>query len=166
MQNSKLQVSLSLLCLTLFLLTIDYFTYLSIYPLYILPVIILARKNRIAAWFSVPLFAFLSSAVEDHARINLLSTNIVYIFLFRSIALYFISFLVLSYSSSVDRARKRYDRLKQLLPVCPDCGAIYCSDHTWRSLDALLENPHYLNPPTHIACSSRQASVANHIDLQ
>lgn len=138
------------LCISL--LGFDYLAPLSIYPLYLVPIFLVSRHNDYAPWLCIPLFTILSILAENNSIYNFSSFEAFYVFIFRSFVLYLLSYLLISFSSTLDQSRRRFDRLKQLLPICAECGSLYCPDGKWRSLDSLLEDPQIFKCPSHLDC--------------
>lgn len=68
----------------------------------------------------------------------------------RGLVYLLITWLLNLYSSSMQIARQRLHTLKRLLPLCPDCGSLYCHDGQWRSIEAILADPSSIPPlPDH-----------------
>ena len=166
MLNSSYRSAPLFLLLILILFFIDYITDGSLYPLFLIPIFLLLRSSLPFGWASVPIFSFLSIYVEFHTEIPILSFDYLYHFLFRYLILFILTYLLITYSSSIDQSRRRFDRLKQLLPICPDCGSLYCPDQQWRSLDYLLSNPEVFKAPIHDHCLIKHTSLIDKFEKQ
>ena len=112
-----------------------------LYPIYLVPILWMSSKwgwmsgvvfSIFAAWLSTPISPLLPW-----------SSNQEYItsFAARSITLSLLSILYSNYTSLARAHKYRHDSLKLLVHQCPDCGAIYCRDGQWRSLDEIVAHP-------------------------
>ena len=113
----------------------------ALYPLYLVPIFWITSKWGWRA--GVPFAVFSAGLSTPMSPLLGWGQNIVYIdmLITRSITL---ALLALFYSNFISQAkanRKRIERLKSIVPQCPDCGAVYCHDGQWRSLEQLISNP-------------------------
>ena len=151
---------LHLLFFIILIVFADYFLPISAYPVYIVPIFLLARKNYLKYQYSVPLFVA-GSTILQSLNGFIYQPNLVIIIIFRSLIIYLLCFLAFAYADKVDKFRRRFDRLKQLLPMCPDCGALYCFDGQWRSLEHLIDDSTQSIAVTTHTCSHIQVSTSD-----
>ena len=150
--NTKLQIThLGPLVLFLIAYWIDHkLQETVVYPIYLIPILWLSSKWGwpIGVMFSI-FAAFLSTPISPMLA---WSSNAAYIdsFVTRSITLSFLAILYSNYTHAVAAHKNRYERLKSLVPQCPDCGAVLCRDGQWRSIEDLIKNPKIFGKlPTH-----------------
>ena len=150
--NTKLQIThLGPLVLFIIAYWIDHKLQETVlYPIYLIPILWLSSKWgwQIGVMFSI-FAAFLSTPISPMLA---WSSNVAYIdsFVTRSITLSFLAILYTNYTHAVSTHKNRYERLKSLVPQCPDCGAVLCHDGQWRSIEDLIKNPKIFGKlPTH-----------------
>jgi hypothetical protein len=51
-----------------------------------------------------------------------------------------ITFLMMLYQDTSRRSQQQLERLRRILPICPNCGRMLCVDGQWRHLDDILNN--------------------------
>jgi len=152
MSFNKLSSLIANFIFILLILIADLFTSLSLYPLYLVPIFNFARLKISYLWIAVPIFSACSIFIEYKTQYKIYISNHFSIFIFRAFILFCLSYLAITYSSSIDKARRRFDQMKNLLPICTFCGSVYCSDGQWRNLETLLDNPQYMTNPSHSNC--------------
>jgi len=68
----------------------------------------------------------------------------------RGFIYFLITWLLSHYAEAVKLSRARLTNLKRLLPICPDCGMLFCHDGQWRTIEQVINNPERLgSPPLH-----------------
>lgn len=116
----------------------------SLYPLYLIPVHYGLRSfSPYVIIALIPLFSCLSLLLEDFTASNI--THLFIAFSVRAIMLLIPAFLILLYSNSSSKSRSLLFKFKNLLPLCPDCSLVYCSDGSWRKLEEILDSPDLYN---------------------
>lgn len=113
---------------------------MEVYPVYLIPVLWMSSKWGwpIASLFAVAA-AILSTPISPFLA---WSSNLAYLnsFATRSITLVLLCILYSNYLNLIRTYKKRYEQLKILVPQCPDCGAVFCCDGEWRTLEKLLSD--------------------------
>ena len=121
-----------------------------VYPIYLIPILWLSSKWGWPTGVMSSIFAaFLSTPISPMLA---WSSNVAYIdsFVARSITLSLLAILYSNYTGAVSTHKSRYERLKSLGPQCPDCGAVFCRDGQWRTIEALIKDPKNLGVlPSH-----------------
>jgi hypothetical protein len=117
------------------------FSGIAIYPIYLLPIFWITSKW--GSWAGVSFAVFSAGLSTPMSPLLGWDQNIAYLdmLIARSATL---ALLALFYSNFISQAksnRTRVERLKSIVPQCPDCGAVYCRDGKWRSLEQLISNP-------------------------
>ena len=131
----------------------------AIYPAYL--VSILWSTSRWGTKAGVA-FAVLSASVSTPMS-PLLEWNYnkpyLDIFIARSSVLALLAISFSNYISQNKVNRERLIRLKSIIPQCPDCGAVYCRDGQWRSVEQLVKDPEKFGVmPSHV-CNSRKQTA-------
>ena len=130
---------------------------IAIYPIYLVPILWATSKWGLRA--GMPL-AVLSGAMSTPMQPllewgkNIASLDII---ITRSTILILLAIFYSNYANQVKSNRRRIDRLKTIVPQCPDCGAIFCHDGQWRSLAELTSDPECIGvTPKHGCHVSKQ----------
>ena len=130
---------------------------IAIYPIYLVPILWVTSKWGLRA--GMPL-AVLSGAISTPMQPLLeWDKNIgsLDIFITRTAILALLAIFYSNYANQVKSYRRRIDRLKTIVPQCPDCGAIFCHDGQWRSLEELNSAPECIGAtPKHECHAGKQ----------
>lgn len=116
-------------------------TNIALYPVYLVP--ILWATSKWGSKAGIPL-AVLSAGLSTPMHFSLeWSRNILHldVFISRAITLAMLTLFFSNYKKQVKSHKRRIDRLRSIVPQCPDCGAVFCSDGQWRPLEQLISNP-------------------------
>lgn len=130
-----------------------------IYPAYLVPILWSTSRwgKRAGVVFAV-LSAGLSTPMSPLLEWNYNKPYLA-IFIARSSVLSLLSIFYSNYISQNKSNRQRLLRLKSIIPQCPDCGAVYCRDGQWRSMELLISNPEQFGVmPSHDCNSSKQTA--------
>lgn len=114
---------------------------LAIYPIYLAPILLINSKW---GWPIASLFAVLAAFLSTQTSAFLSEgNNQAYFatFMIRSTTLITLSLLYSNCRGIISSQKQRLDRLIAIVPQCPDCGAIFCCDGQWRSLEQIISEP-------------------------
>lgn len=114
---------------------------LAAYPIYLAPILWISSKW---GWPIGSLFTILAAMLSTQSSALLSGSNsLAYLatFAVRSITLVSLSLLYSNYRGIINSQKQRLDRLIAIVPQCPDCGAVFCGDNQWRSLEQIKLDP-------------------------
>lgn len=128
--------------LLVFLLDLNTSNELSLFPLYLLPIVIATYRNGSRAGYLACVFASLAWLLASLIASSYSQTWIaVQGMLSRSLVFLIVTHLLIKNKNLRDDAIETLDRLKSAMPICPDCGKILCYDGNFRSLEKIIVNP-------------------------
>lgn len=134
-------------------------TTIAIYPAYLVSILLATSKWGALGGVS---FSIMSGGISSPMSPLLeWKKNAPYldIFIARSFVLALLSIFYSNYISQLKINKKRVTRLKSVIPQCPDCGALYCRDGQWRSMEQLVSDPEQFGVmPSHDCNSSKQTA--------
>ena len=132
---------------------------IAIYPAYLVSILLATSKWGALGGVS---FSIMSGGISSPMSPLLeWKKNIPYldIFIARSFVLALLAIFYSNYISQVKIHKKHITRLKSIVPQCPDCGALYCHDGQWRSMEQLVLDPEQFGVmPSHDCNSSKQTA--------
>ena len=114
---------------------------LAIYPIYLAPILWINSKW---GWPIGSLFAILAAFLSTQSSSFLSESNsqaYFTTFIIRSTTLISLSLLYSNCRGIISSQKQRLDRLIATVPQCPDCGAVFCCDGQWRSLEQIMSKP-------------------------
>ena len=132
---------------------------IAIYPAYLVSILLATSKWGALGGVS---FSIMSGGISSPMSPLLeWKKNAPYldIFIARSFVLALLAVFYSNYISQLKIHKKRVTRLKSVIPQCPDCGALYCRDGQWRSMEQLVSDPEQFGVmPSHDCNSSKQTA--------
>ena len=114
---------------------------LAAYPIYLAPILWISSKW---GWPIGFLFAILAALLPTSSGPFFAASNgqaYLTTFIVKLTTLVSLSLLYSSYRGIINSQKQRLDRLIAIIPQCPDCGAVFCGDNQWRSLEQIKSDP-------------------------